>query len=145
LRLGYAYPGDVGRLDEEGFLYVLGREIDVIFDGKRKFYPNEMERALNRCEGFQDVAIVGIPLGDNLKVPVAFTVLLPGVSRSDLVTSAASSLNAEHLPHDIVILDTLPRNQLGKVVRRALADGYVVPEQSIFDARGTEAVKMGLT
>ena len=114
--------GDLGRLDEEGRLFVEGREDDMIVSGGENVFPNEVEDLLARHEAIADVAVVGVPdeeFGQRLK---AFVVKQPG---ADLTAEAVKDHVKQHLarykvPKDVVFLDELPRNTTGKILRREL-------------------------
>ncbi|MBW3669891.1 MAG: AMP-binding protein [Actinobacteria bacterium] len=114
--------GDLGRLDDQGRLFVEGREDDMIVSGGENVFPSEVEDLLARHEAIADVAVVGVPdeeFGQRLK---AFVVKKPGAR---LTAQAVKDHVKQHLarykvPKDVVFLDELPRNTTGKILRREL-------------------------
>ena len=118
--------GDLGRIDDDGFVWIEGRRSDVINRGGMKVQPGEVEEVLRGCSGVADVAVAGVPDARLGEVPVAFVVL--GASESGdpsavlaaLRDRARAQLAPYKVPVSIVVVDTLPRNDMGKVVRREL-------------------------
>lgn len=121
---GWNYPGDLALLDDEGFLFLAGREGDLINYGGMKIYPLEVEHALARCPGVKEVALVGIPAGQDGDKPVAFVVADQGVSETDIQIFSRSALPTWKRPAKIVLMPSLPRNPAGKVMKRELAKQF---------------------
>jgi fatty-acyl-CoA synthase len=119
---GMLTAGDLGHLDSEGRLFVDTREDDMIISGGENLYPSEIEEALRAHPGVADVAVVGAADADFGERPVAFVVPAPGSSldASEVDRFAREKLARFKVPRDVVILDELPRNALGKVLRREL-------------------------
>lgn len=122
---GFLRTGDIARLDEDGFLWIEGRESDMINRGGLKVFPSEVEEVLLLSDAVSDVAVVGVPDQRLGEVPFAFVV----PADSDRAPDAANleQLCRQHLaPYKIPVafhtLDTLPRNEVGKVLRRVLVD-----------------------
>ncbi len=119
---GYLRTGDIGYLDEDGYLYVLDRRKDLIVSGGENVYPAEVEAALRRHPLVQDAAVY--PLPDELwgQVPAAAVVPRAGASPSaeDLLAFLRDHIAAYKLPREIRFVSALPRNAGGKLVRRAL-------------------------
>lgn len=119
---GYMVSGDVGRMDADGLLYVVGRDDDMIVSGGENVYPVEVERTIGRLPEVREVVVVGVDdeaFGQRL---AAYLVATPG---SDLDAGAVRQHVKAHLagykvPRDVVFLDELPRNASGKVVVRDL-------------------------
>ena len=114
--------GDLGHLDTEGRLFVDAREDDMIISGGENLYPIEIEQALHDHPDVADVAVIGAEDEDFGQRPVAFVVAREG---SDLTPEEVDRYARQHLsrfkvPRDVVLLDDLPRNALGKVLRREL-------------------------
>ncbi len=119
---GWFCTGDVGYVDEEGFLYVLDRRSDLIISGGENVYPAEIESALL---AHPDVAEAGVCGQDDPQwgqVPIAFVRLYPGrqVSADALREHAAHQLARYKVPRAIIFVDQLPHNSAGKLVRREL-------------------------
>jgi fatty-acyl-CoA synthase len=116
--------GDVGHLDEDGCLFVEGRDDDMIVSGGENVFPSEVEDSLLGHEAVDDVAVIGVDdseYGQRLK---AFVVLRPGASATedDLKGYVRSKLANYKVPRDVELVDELPRNDTGKVLKRELRD-----------------------
>lgn len=122
LQDGWFHTGDIGRCDDEGFYYIVGRKKEIINSGGEKVYPAEIENVLCDHSEIVEAAVVGRPDPRWGEVPVAFVVASPGCAIS--VEELRSRLNGRiaryKLPRDYIFLDALPRNALGKVVRGEL-------------------------
>ena len=119
---GMMTGGDLGHLDDDGRLYLDAREDDMIISGGENLYPSEIEEVLCEHPDIAEVAVVGVEDPEFGARPVAFVVPREG---SDLSTAevdgfARRNLSRFKVPRDVVILEELPRNALGKVVRREL-------------------------
>jgi fatty-acyl-CoA synthase len=119
---GMMTGGDLGHLDEEGRLFVDAREDDMIISGGENLYPSEIEDVLCEHPDVAEVAVVGAEDPDFGARPVAFVVAREGsgLSTADIDGFARRNLSRFKVPRDVVILEELPRNALGKVVRREL-------------------------
>lgn len=119
---GAMSTGDIGWLDEDGRLFVAGRDDDMIVSGGENVFPHEVEVLLEQHPDIDEVAVIGVPdeeFGQRLK---AFVVTRPGAS---IDAEAVRSHVREHLarykvPRDVEIVDALPRNATGKILRREL-------------------------
>ncbi|WP_215193320.1 o-succinylbenzoate--CoA ligase [Exiguobacterium sp. s95] len=117
---GYLKTGDLGRLDEEGYLYVLDRRSDLIISGGENVYPAEVESALLSIDGIKEAGVVGRFDSTWGQVPVAF--IVSAVDES-VVRQAISQLLAKYkCPVAYVYRDALPRNANGKLLRHQLKD-----------------------
>ncbi len=119
---GMLTAGDLGHVDADGRLFVDAREDDMIISGGENLYPGEIEDALSAHPDVAEVAVVGAEDEDFGERPVAFVVLEPGrtLSAEDVDGFARKHLSRFKVPRDVVILEELPRNALGKVLRREL-------------------------
>jgi acyl-CoA synthetase (AMP-forming)/AMP-acid ligase II len=119
---GMMTGGDLGHLDDEGRLFVDAREDDMIISGGENLYPSEIEEALCKHPDIAEVAVVGAEDPDFGARPVAFVVPKgeSELSAADVDGFARRNLSRFKVPRDVVILDELPRNALGKVLRREL-------------------------
>jgi fatty-acyl-CoA synthase len=116
--------GDLGHLDEAGRLFVEGREDDMIVSGGENVFPQEVEELLRAHEGVADVAVIGVPdehFGQRLKA-VIVTQDDGGVSPDELRAYVGANLSRFKVPRDVELVDELPRNPAGKVLRRELDD-----------------------
>lgn len=125
LRDGFQYTGDVGLLDKDGYLHVLGRVSDIIERGGVELLPNRIERQLRACPGVREVTVAGVPDGAGGQVPVAFVVAEPGTDAQALTDFAQVHLEEAARPADYVFIDATPRNHLGKALRRELVARYL--------------------
>lgn len=119
---GWIYPGDIGSLNAEGFLTIVGRSTDVIIRGGVNVYPSEVEEVLGQHPGVSESAVVGAPdavLGEEI---AAFVVLKGTASVQELLAHCRNRLHPDKQPRQILIVDSLPRNANGKLVRRNLLD-----------------------
>ncbi|MDQ4053741.1 MAG: AMP-binding protein [Actinomycetota bacterium] len=119
---GYMSSGDVGRLDEAGRLYVVGRDDEMIVSGGENVYPLEVEQTLGAHAEVREAAVIGVDdhqYGQRLS---AFVVLNPGasVSPDDLKAHVKAHLAAYKVPREVTLLDELPRNSTGKIMKRDL-------------------------
>jgi acyl-CoA synthetase (AMP-forming)/AMP-acid ligase II len=118
--------GDMGRLDEGGYLYLVDRKDDMIISGGENIYPNEIEEVLRRFPGIRDAAIVGIPDERWGEIVMAFLVAEPGVAvdPAAVVQHCTRFLPGYMKPRRIEFVSSLPRNAVGKVLRRELRKAY---------------------
>ena len=122
-RDGWLQTGDLGYLDEEGYLYVLDRRDDLIVSGGENVYPAEVESALLSHPSVTQAGVFSLPDPDWGRVPAAAVVLAPGanVSAEDLRAFCRTRLAAYKVPREIVFRADLPRTASGKLLRRALS------------------------
>ena len=118
----YFRTGDIGRVDAEGFLYITGRKKEMLIIGGENVFPREIEQVLNKHASVFDSAVVGASDGMRGEVPIAFVELNDGqrFDESDLRSWCRQSLAGYKVPRRIHLIDQLPRNITGKVLRREL-------------------------
>ena len=112
--------GDVGRIDDDGFVWIEGRVSDMVNRGGLKVHPGEVEEVLRLSEAVADAAVVGAPDDRLGEVPVAFIVETDGVSDADLEAHCRKHLAPYKVPVRFERVDALPRNEVGKVLKREL-------------------------
>ncbi|MBO0864096.1 MAG: acyl-CoA synthetase, partial [Mycobacterium sp.] len=119
---GFMASGDVGRLDEAGRLYVVGRDDEMIVSGGENVYPIEVEKTLITHRDVAEAAVVGVDDEQYGQRLVAFVVLADGGSATpdDLKQHVRENLANYKVPREIVVLPELPRSSTGKVVRSDL-------------------------
>ncbi len=119
---GYMVTGDLGRLDDQGRLYVVGRDDDMIVSGGENVYPLEIEHALVEHDGVREVAVIGVDDREFGQRLAAFVVRSPGseVTADELKAHVKARLSGYKVPRDVTFLDELPRNASGKLVKREL-------------------------
>ncbi len=118
--------GDIGRFDADGFLTLLDRRKDMIISGGFNVYPSDLETVLLRHEAVHDTAVVGVPSEEWGETPVGFVVLEPGRSASAEVIRAWANarLGKTQRLSAVEVVPELPRNAIGKVLKRQLREGY---------------------
>ncbi|MGA8247824.1 MAG: AMP-binding protein [Nocardioides sp.] len=120
---GLMSSGDVGRFDEQGRLYVEGRDDEMIVSGGENVFPKEVEDCLARHESVDEVAAVGVDDDQFGKRLRAFVVVSgPAPSEDELKGWVRDNLARFKVPREIVFLDELPRNATGKILKRELAE-----------------------
>jgi acyl-CoA synthetase (AMP-forming)/AMP-acid ligase II len=119
---GFMASGDIGRLDEAGRLYVVGRDDEMIVSGGENVYPIEVEKILAAHPDVAEAAVLGVDDEQYGQRLAAFVVLAQGGSASadDLKQHVRDNLANYKVPREIVVLDELPRSSTGKIVRRDL-------------------------
>jgi long-chain acyl-CoA synthetase len=122
LKHGWLRTGDVGRLDEDGFLTLSDRSKDVIISGGTNIYPREVEEALLTHDDVREVSAIGAPDPDWGEIVVACVVLEEGAAADDAKLDAhcLASIARFKRPKRYVYLDALPKNNYGKVLKTEL-------------------------
>jgi len=123
---GWAATGDLGRLDGDGYLYIVDRKRDMIVTGGYNVYPAEIENAISVLREVQEVAVVGVPderWGEAVK---AVVVLRPGaqLTAADIVAACTERLASYKKPRSVEFVDDLPKTGSGKLMRRKVRDRY---------------------
>jgi len=128
---GFFITGDLGRLDAEGRITLVGRSKDLIISGGYNVYPSEVEGVLTRIAGVRDAAVVGVPhadFGEGVIAVVEREATGPQPTAEEIVAAAGRELARYKLPKTVFFLDALPRNAMGKVqkteLRAAFADAF---------------------
>ena len=119
--------GDIGYLDEDGFLYLTDRKKDMIISGGENIASSEVERVIYELQQVREVAVIGMPDERWGEKPVAVVVLADGaaLTQSELETHCRSRLAGYKVPKHLIIRDSLPRNPSGKVLKRLLREELV--------------------
>jgi malonyl-CoA/methylmalonyl-CoA synthetase len=120
---GWFRTGDVGRHDDDGYLRIVGRARELIITGGLNVYPREVEDVLREHPAVADVAVGGVPDAEWGEVVTAWVVPSPGSTPpgdAELLGFAAERLARFKCPRRVVVVDALPRNALGKVLRHEL-------------------------
>ena len=123
---GFFITGDLGRVDADGYIHIVGRAKDLVISGGFNVYPKEVENEIDAIDGVFESAVIGVPHADFGEGVMAVVVPRPGA----LLTEAAvlSALNGRlakfKAPKRVVVVDSLPRNAMGKVQKAALRETF---------------------
>ena len=120
---GWFRTGDIGALDPEGYLRIVGRAKELIITGGLNVYPREVEDVLLAHPSVVDVAVVGLPSDEWGEEVTAFVVARPGqsIEVTELIEFAGCRLARFKCPREVRVVQTLPRNALGKILRDELS------------------------
>lgn len=123
---GFFRTGDVGRIDDDGFLYITDRAKDMIISGGVNIYPAEIEAILTTHNAIQDAAVIGIPNSEFGEEVKAFVELRPGstLDVNEVLAFAAERLASYKVPRSLEVIDELPKNTMGKILKRELRAPY---------------------
>jgi malonyl-CoA/methylmalonyl-CoA synthetase len=123
---GWFRTGDVGRFDEDGYLTIVGRSKDLIISGGYNVYPAEVEAAVNALPGVAEAAVVGVPHPDFGEGVLALVVPRPGATLEPAAVIGAlkERIAAFKVPKQVIVLDELPRNAMGKVQKNVLRERH---------------------
>jgi fatty-acyl-CoA synthase len=123
---GWMHTGDAAYMDDEGFIYIQDRIKDMVVSGGENIYPSEVESTLFEHEAVADAAVIGVPSerwGEEL---LAFLQLKPGasVTADEIVDFCRDRLAGYKIPRRIEVIDEIPRNASGKVLKKDLREPY---------------------
>ena len=123
-RDGWWYSGDIAKIDEDGFYYVVDRKKDMILSGGFNVYPREVEEVLYKHPKIKEAVVIGVPSETRGEMPKAFIVLKDGeeATRSEIIHYCREKLASYKAPKEIEIRTELPKSAIGKVLRRFLRD-----------------------
>ena len=123
---GYFKTGDVGKIDPDGYITIVGRSKDLIISGGYNVYPAEIEGYVNDLPGVAESAVVGVPHPDFGEVGVAVVIAKPGVTldAAQIVAGMKSQLANFKVPKQCFVVSELPRNTMGKVQKNVLREQY---------------------
>ncbi len=123
---GFFKTGDVGRVDADGYVTIVGRSKDLIISGGYNVYPAEIEGFLNELPGVAESAVVGVPHPDFGEVGVAVVIARPGAAPdpAQLLAQLKAGLANFKIPKQCYVVEGLPRNTMGKVQKNLLRQQY---------------------
>ena len=120
--------GDIGRVDEDGFVELVGRAKDMIISGGFNIYPVDLENELLKEEGVREAAVIGMPSRQWGETPIGFVTLAPAVQDTDAIMQAVNSrLGKTQRLSALYRIDDMPRSHIGKLLKsdlRAIAQEY---------------------
>ena len=122
LRGGWLHTGDVGRMDQDGYVYITDRVKDMINVSGFKVWPAEVEQYLYKMPGVQEVAVYGIPAAPQGEQVAAAVVLRPGatLSADDIIAYCRENIAAYKVPARVDLVAELPKSPSGKILKRVL-------------------------
>jgi len=123
---GYFVTGDMGRIDADGYISIVGRSKDLIISGGFNVYPAEVEALLDELPGVAESAVIGVPHPDFGEAVVAVLAPKPGAAlKQEAVESSLKDRLAKFKqPKKVHVLDVLPRNTMGKIQKNVLRDRF---------------------
>lgn len=123
---GYFKTGDVGKIDERGYITIVGRSKDLIISGGYNVYPAEIEGYINEMPGVAESALVGVPHPDFGEVGVAIVIAKPGakLEAEQVIAGLKAQLANFKIPKRCFIVSELPRNTMGKVQKNLLREQH---------------------
>ena len=126
LRNGWLHTGDMGYIDESGYLFLMDRSKDLIISGGENVYPREIEEIIVQHPAVREVAVIGVPdpvWGESIKAVVS---LLPEseVTEMELIDFCTDHIARYKRPKSVDFLEELPKNNYGKILKRELRDKY---------------------
>ena len=126
LRGGWLHTGDMGYMDESGYLFLMDRSKDLIISGGENIYPREIEETIVQHPAVREVAVIGVPdpqWGEAIKAVVS---LVPGsyVTETELIDFCTEHIARYKKPRSVDFADELPKNNYGKIVKRELREKY---------------------
>jgi len=127
LRGGWFHTGDMGRFDDEGYLWIVDRKKDMIISGGENIYPAEVEDAIHSHPKVADVGVVGMHDRKWGESPLALVVAAPGeiVTEEEIIAFTRERLAGFKTPKKVIFVDELPRTPTGKILKKELRAKYV--------------------
>ncbi|HIP24181.1 MAG TPA: malonyl-CoA synthase, partial [Rhodobacteraceae bacterium] len=117
---GWFITGDLGQIDEDGYVTIVGRGKDMIISGGFNIYPKEVEEIIDAIPQVQESAVIGVPDDDLGERVVAVVVLQSDTNKAAIIEAASQKLAGYKCPRDIDFVEALPRNSMGKVQKNEL-------------------------
>jgi len=123
---GWVHTGDMGYVDEDGYFFLAGRTTDMIIRGGENISPEEVEGVLHDHPKIEEAAVIGVPDEEWGEVPMCVVVLKQGetATEADIIEYCRAALASYKRPRTAVFVNELPRNQMGKVLKRVLREQY---------------------
>jgi malonyl-CoA/methylmalonyl-CoA synthetase len=123
---GYFITGDLARIDQDGYIHIVGRAKDLVISGGFNVYPKEVESEIDAIDGVLESAVFGAPHADFGEGVTAAVVPRPGaaLNESAILAALGGRLAKFKAPKRIIIVESLPRNAMGKVQKSALREAY---------------------
>ncbi len=123
---GFFITGDLGKVDADGYVHIVGRDKDLIISGGYNIYPKEIELVLDAQPGVQESAVIGVPHADFGETVVGLIVPEKGASPDieSIKSATSASLARFKHPRELIVVEELPRNTMGKVQKNILRETH---------------------
>lgn len=133
IRDGWLYTGDLVRMDEDGYLYIVDRKKDLVIRGGFNIYPRDVEEVIAKHEAVSEVAVIGLPdekMGEEI---VACVVKKPetSVTEEEIILYSQQKLAKYKTPKKVFFVEQLPRNGVGKILKKRLRDMFATNSPTI--------------
>jgi acyl-CoA synthetase (AMP-forming)/AMP-acid ligase II len=129
----WLHTGDLGRLDSDGYLYFVDRKKDLIKTGGENVYPQEVEAVLNQHPSIAELTVIGLP--DPMWGQAVTAVIVPNagcdISLQDVKAFCQGKIAGYKIPKAIELVDRIPKNETGKVIKRELRDRYTKVHENV--------------
>ena len=123
---GWLHTGDIGFMDEQGYVQIVDRKKDMILVSGFNVYPNEVENVIAHHPGVLEVGVIGIPDEKSGEAVAAVVVRSdPSLTEESLIDYCKEDLTGYKRPRHIFFADELPKTNVGKILRRELRDKYI--------------------
>ncbi|KQZ14725.1 malonyl-CoA synthase [Mesorhizobium sp. Root554] len=123
---GFFITGDLGKIDERGYVHIVGRGKDLVISGGYNIYPKEVENEIDQMPGVVESAVIGVPHPDFGEGVTALVVCKPGATLDErtVLEGLKDRLARYKQPKRVILVDELPRNTMGKVQKNVLRESY---------------------
>jgi long-chain acyl-CoA synthetase len=129
-RKGWFHTGDVGRVDAEGYMYLMDRKKDMIITGGENVYSSEVEAVIYQHASIHECAVVGVP--DDRYGEALLAVVVPAAGKTitpeELIEHCRGKIGGYKIPRRVVVMDALPRSAMGKILKTELRRTYGEPD-----------------
>jgi len=124
LRNGWLYTGDIGKMDEDGYFYIVDRKKEMIIAGGYNIYPREVEEVLYEIPGIAEVAVTGVPHKYRGETVWAFVVAKQGagLTEENIIEYCRKKMASYKVPRKVKFLEGIPKSGVGKILRRKLSE-----------------------
>lgn len=124
LKDGWFHTGDIGKIDESGYIFIVDRKKDIVIVGGLNVYPREIEECLYRYPGVLEAAVIGVSDKDRGECPEAYVVLKPEVevSPKEIGIFCHENLASFKCPRSFKIVERLPKNASGKIDKKQMKE-----------------------
>ena len=124
LRNGWLYTGDIARMDEDGYVYIVDRKKDMIIASGFNIYPRDVEEVLYEHPGVQEAVVIGVPdpyRGETVKAVIVKKTGIE-VTEDEIIAFCKDNMAAYRVPKIVAFRSELPKTNVGKILRRALRE-----------------------